>query len=901
MPHRETRAAALSAPEHLRSEFQYNPLGLTCTPRFSWRACDTRPAEIQSGYEISVASSPDQLEHPDLWHSTPVFEDFAGPVAYKGAALTSGQKAWWRVRTYDSDGIASPWSAAAWFEMGLLEPSARYGEPSARYEEPSARYGEPSARYEEPSARYGEPSAWTGDWLSSPMFGSLNQAAGAASFRRAFQLTHEVVTARLYVAALGDARVSLNGDVLSSASTLATADFRHRANVQVLDVTASLQVGDNVLELRLGDGYFSGQGDARGREMYGRQPAVRAVLKMQNDQGAELIIPTDSRWRWRPCGHLRAEPVGECLDLRQRAQQSSLAGVDDAAWLPCEKADVNDAVTPVDGIVLDTQQELKPLHPPMKRHADVLTHGDFRPRGERVVATCVFGEHIVGRARVAVRGRAADRVIVRYSPSEDFANASVDEFTIAGSHQEEVLEGEFALHSFKSVEIEYTAGEVVVDSVAAVRIGAGNLRGLALRSDHATLNELVTVCNSSLRACALSAPVRGIEAIHTPDWGYAQTWVPYLLYDPDAYPVVHKWLDDALLSFSDHQTQGSYGTPRIPVAQDTDLYARFESLVEITWATFLGQRDLDLLRAHYPVLRATALGYKHMFPGMLREQPRPDLYGEGLLGRLTATASVYRALRKCIEIAGMLGHPADAELIENVARSVRDAFRSRFLTADGHLVNESRSACVMALSAGLVEDHEIELAEENLIERLIADSYQVDVVPIALSSVLGAITRAGRLDVAYMVLLQTTPASWLGQVRKGQRVVARTDVADIAQAGLLKWLVEEMVGLKFASSADSSQHLHLKPRPPFGQGFQAGSPIRFLAASFESLYGSYEVEWEIGEREFHLYLTLPPSTVADVELPDGVVHSVLSGEHHFSMDFSRGGDGVPTLVQVAGS
>jgi hypothetical protein len=35
-------------------------------------------------------------------------------------------------------------------------------------------------------------------------------------------------------------------------------------------------------------------------------------------------------------------------------------------------------------------------------------------------------------------------------------------------------------------------------------------------------------------------------------------------------------------------------------------------------------------------------------------------------------------------------------------------------------------------------------------------------------------------------------------------------------------------------------------------------------------------------------------------MPDGIEQAVHSGHHRFVMDFGAGGDGVPTLIELAG-
>jgi alpha-L-rhamnosidase len=115
-----------SAPEKLRCEYLENPLGIdVLSPRLSWQLRDSRRGAGQTAYQIQVASSVELLGkgRGDLWDSGKVNSAETIQVAYGGKAMGSGQRCYWRVRSWDAGGKPSPWSAAAHWSMGLLSPS----------------------------------------------------------------------------------------------------------------------------------------------------------------------------------------------------------------------------------------------------------------------------------------------------------------------------------------------------------------------------------------------------------------------------------------------------------------------------------------------------------------------------------------------------------------------------------------------------------------------------------------------------------------------------------------------------------------------------------------------------------------------------------------------------------
>ena len=109
----------------LRCEYLENPVGIdTARPRLSWILDSSERGQKQTGYQVLVASSAAQLEknHGDLWDSGEVFSDQTTFIAYGGNPLAARQECFWKVRSWDKDGKAAPWSEAASWEMGLLEP-----------------------------------------------------------------------------------------------------------------------------------------------------------------------------------------------------------------------------------------------------------------------------------------------------------------------------------------------------------------------------------------------------------------------------------------------------------------------------------------------------------------------------------------------------------------------------------------------------------------------------------------------------------------------------------------------------------------------------------------------------------------------------------------------------------
>ena len=108
-------ATASVLPVQLLCESTENPLGIDQSkPRLGWRLESKEPGAIQTAYQIEVAGA---------WDSGRVESDRSIAIPYAGKTLESGKTYHWRVRVWDRKGEASPWSEAARWTMGKLQPS----------------------------------------------------------------------------------------------------------------------------------------------------------------------------------------------------------------------------------------------------------------------------------------------------------------------------------------------------------------------------------------------------------------------------------------------------------------------------------------------------------------------------------------------------------------------------------------------------------------------------------------------------------------------------------------------------------------------------------------------------------------------------------------------------------
>ncbi len=249
----------------LQCEDLDNPLGIDNTsPHFSWLLQSDKKNSKQTAYQILVASSEKLLSEgkADLWDSGKTDSEQSVWVLYRGTPLTSKSFAYWKVRVWDEDGIATKWSDPAFFGVGLLHADD-----------------------------------WKANYIGIDHGQELPRSP---QFRKIFQWDNTGEKALLHVNSLGYHEVYLNGRPVSDAVlTPAVSQFDKRSLTVTYDVTGLLQKGENDLVVWLGQGWYH---DGLPGVVEGG-PFVRAQLEVWKEGAWLTSLVTDGTWSARESGY----------------------------------------------------------------------------------------------------------------------------------------------------------------------------------------------------------------------------------------------------------------------------------------------------------------------------------------------------------------------------------------------------------------------------------------------------------------------------------------------------------------------------------------------------------------------------------------------------------------------
>ncbi|MCB9013522.1 MAG: family 78 glycoside hydrolase catalytic domain, partial [Bacteroidales bacterium] len=409
----------------LLTENLVNPKGIDIKqPRFSWQLKGDQRGISQSAYEIILSK-----ENKNLWNSGKVMSDQSVQVLYSGPALVSGTKYKWKVRVWDNNGKATPWSEEAEFLTG-----------------------------------YFSVDDWKAKWIV-PGYVEDSVLRPSPLFRREFKISKQIKSATLSITSHGMYVANINGKRVGDVYlTPGWTDYNYRLQYQVYDITRLLQGGENAIGVMLGSGWYRGiLGFEFSINNYGKDIALLCQLDISYSDGSKESIISDPSWK-SSTGEVRYAEIynGETIDARLEKPGWTKSGFDDSGWSNVKQADFPMSV------LLATRNE------PVKKHESFTPVNIFTtPEGDQVMD---FGQNIVGWVRVKVNGKAGDKVTLSHAEvldkdgnfyTENLRSAKAQNSYILKGGEDEIFEPHFSWQGFRYVKVEGYPGSLRPENFTA--------------------------------------------------------------------------------------------------------------------------------------------------------------------------------------------------------------------------------------------------------------------------------------------------------------------------------------------------------------------------------------------------------------------------------------------------
>lgn len=755
-----------------------------------------------------------------------------------------------------------------------------------------------------------ESGAWSrtnltdGDLRSHPARDT--EALPALMLRKEFELEAVPRKAVLFATAMGIYEVRINGrrvgdHVLAPEWT----DYRKRVQYQGYDVSGLLRKGPNTIAVMLGDGWYAGRiGLLPGRGHYGRRPAFLAQI--HGDGSPEPIVWTDGSWRATTRGPIRSADIldGEVYDARMELPGWDGPGFSDSGWTLARETDFPGTIV--------TAQTNEPIRVTRELQPVALT--------EPKPGCYVFdlGQNMVGWVRLQLRAPQGTTVRLRHAEVLDedggiyTANlrgaAQTDVYLCRGTG-EETFEPHFTYHGFRYVEVtglpyRPEPGDLVgrVFHSSAPEVGT-------FECSHPDLNRLWQNIVWTQRANLMSTPTDCPQRDERLGWmGDIQAFGRTACFVMDLAAFFTKWLQDV----RDAQTEdGRFPdfapNPLSPQGQFCGAPAWGDAGVFLPMLVHETYGDRRVLERHYEnMARWVEFIHRHNPDGIWRNNRGNDyndwLNGDTLIAEgwptrggevpkeLFATAFWAQSVRLTAEAAHALGKEEDARRFGDLWQSIREAFQRGFLQPDGSLLGDTQAGYALALHFDLLPEQNRRTAVERMIAGIEAYGGRLSTGIQSTHRLMLELTRAGRSDVAYRLLLQRGFPGWLYSLDNGATTIwerwdgyvkgrgfqnpGMNSFNHWAFGAVGEWMMRVIGGLNPAPSLAPGQStvwqsFRVEPKP--------GGGLEWARATYRSVHGLIEVSWRQEKGTMTLQLRVPPGCEAHVTLPGAASKSVQEG------------------------
>jgi alpha-L-rhamnosidase len=673
-------------------------------------------------------------------------------------------------------------------------------------------------------------------------------------------------------------------------------DYRRRVAFQTYDVTRSLRKGDNVVGAILGDGWYSGHVAERDRGQYGDRPHLLLRLEIVLADGSECVIETDDSWRTSTGPILENDLLmGESYDARRELTGWSESAFDDSDWRAVQCSQHPDIlVEPI-------------LAPPVRSH-EVLTGKEIsRESAHDPIARRIFdlGQNIAGCVRLKVRGPAGTNLRIRHGEILDASGGlyienlrsarATDNYTLKGDAAGETFEPRFTFHGFRYFEITWLdakARQVEILKAEGVVLHSDTPRTGWFACSHPLLNQLASNILWGQKGNFIEVPTDCPQRDERVGWtGDAQVFIRTAAFFMNVQSFFRKWLRDL------RDSQSANGVIP-PFAPNTHSFGGIEdggaawadAICICPWTLYRCYGDLEVLRENYDAMvRYMRYLAENKVKDHIRAHPEKDpwggfgdwlaLEGDDVYGGtrkdLIGTAFYANNARIIAEAATVIGKDRESKHWQALHRSIVSAFQRRFLTEEGLLVNETQTACVLALHFDLLPKNRCNQVAAVLARKIKQRGNHLATGFVGTPYLLHVLERFGYLDLAYELLEQRAYPSWLYPITQGATTIwerwdgwtrekgfqdkGMNSFNHYAYGAVGDWMVSTVAGLEIAEPG--YKKILFKPRP--------GGTLTSASARLLTGHGEASIAWELSEHTLRLALTVPAGSTAELSLPSG--------------------------------
>ncbi|MFT4018292.1 MAG: family 78 glycoside hydrolase catalytic domain [Agriterribacter sp.] len=850
---------------NLRCEYLTNPLGLDAPhPRFSWEMTSGEKGKNQKAWQIIVADSEAILSRNEgnVWNSGKVSSAESFHISFNGKPLSSGKDYFWKLKIWDEQNIASPWSETQHFSMGLLNKND-----------------------------------WKAKWIGAPSVQPVttqdeNIIPPSPLLRKAFSAKKQVKKARLYATALGVYEMYLNGKKIGN-RVLAPewTDYFTRVQYQTYDVTDMLVSGDNVLGAMLADGWYAGVLFTHGKPQrgnYGFDRRLLAQLEIEFTDGSTDIIATDESWKILQDGPMKEASIfdGEVFDARYIPANWMKPGFDTQRW---DNITVDNTVT----IALNAQ-----TNEPISIVKEIKPINVFRaPNGNYIFD---MGQNMAGWVHIKLPYNPGKKIIMRHAEilmedstlyTQNLRTAKQTDIYIPARETTIDYEPRFTYHGFRFVEVSGLTQPPTLDNITGKVVASAAPLVSDFSSSHKDVNQLwqniLWTQISNIHGIPEDCPQRDERC----GWmGDAQIFCQTAIYNMDLGAFYTKWFKD----IRDRQTpEGRYPNyaPQVGMVF-YDAPGWTDAGIIIPWKAYLNYGDKRILEQHYESMKKFIDHVHQENPGLIRVKAVGQDYGDWVNGNtikaegyptdkgsvpkdLFSTAFFAYSTRILANASKVLGKNKEYTFYNDLAKNIKAVFVKEFIAEDGIIKGGTQAGYALALEFDLVPQHLRAKAASLMIDAIAEYDYRVSTGIQTITRMMNQLSRNNYSDIAYRLLESHRFPSWLYSIDQGATTIwerwdgyvkgrgfqrwQMNSFNQYAIGSVGEWMHNTIIGINYDETQPGYRHFVLTPTP--------GGTLTWAKGSYKAITGKLSVSWKKDAGMLTVEVDIPANTTATLVLP----------------------------------
>jgi alpha-L-rhamnosidase len=834
--------AQQSQPSNLQCEYLLNPIGLdTPSPRLHWQMLDNREGALQTAYQVIVGTDSAQVAagKGNCWDSGKV-SGSEMLVTYAGKTLQPFTKYYWSVILWDKDQQKSIPAKIASFETGMMQISN-----------------------------------WKGAWISDSKDIALKPAP---YFRKQFQPSGKVKSARIYMAAAGLYELSINGQRVSDhrLDPMYTR-FDRRTLYVTYDVTSLVNDKEVALGVLLGNGWYNHQSTAVWyfhEAPWRDRPKFCLDLRITYEDGREEVVSSGTDWKTSLSPIIfNSIYTAEHHDARLSQPGWDKAGFDDSKWK--NTIPVN---APSQNIVA---QQLHPI-----RFVEEITPVSVNKMTE-LKSVYNLGRNIAGISRISVKGERGttirlkhaemifkdgnvnmSNIDVHYRPTDDKDPFQTDIYTLSGEGVE-TFWPHFNYKGFQYIEVT-SDRPVEIQSLTGIFMHSDVPPVGQVSSSNETLNKIWKATNVSYLSNLYGYPTDCPQREKNGWTGDAHIASETGLYNFDGITVYEKWLAD----HRDEQQPNGVLPAIIPTSGWGYTWANgpdwTSTIAIIPWNIYLFYGDTKLLADNYDNLKRYVDHITDISPNGITDWGLGDWVPVKSVTPKELTSSIYYFVDADIlaKTAKLFGKEDDFRKYSALTRKISNAINAKYLNRETGIYGTGLQTELSApLFWGIVPGNLKAKVAENLAKRVIADNKHLDVGLLGTKTILNALSENGYADLAYEVAAQETFPSWGWWIVNGATslyenwpIDATRDISlnHIMFGEIGAWYYKALGGLKPDQEKPGFKNVVLQPH--FVKGLNS------FQASHAGPFGEIHSSWKREGKKVVYSVVIPANSTATLKL-----------------------------------